>query len=787
MAREITAGVLLKLKDQFSSQIKGAGVSVQGFADKAVGMADKVNSAFSGVAGTLATLGVGIGTAALLKGAIDYQSAITRIATNAGVYGSKVDEFGKRLLQIAYDAKVPEKELIAFANTASESAIGLSEITENMPFMAKVVQGLGISGEEAGQLFTTLFKRGADADTLKEKLNNLAEIGNRLGNMSITQFAKFLPSLSETSGVAVDNIEDVYIALNMLATGTNKPQQALQQYQSAMNDFAKSDTRDAIRRGMGFDVLNEDTGELKSFAEIMKALSGFGEKHGSITFFDKAFHLSDSTIKALKQYNNHYKETIRNVGELGDTSNAITKRADQNAGTIAASLTRLKTAASAFADSTLVKPVEKLADLLNKHPRGMEYAIKGLAAAIATLALLKSFTTVVSFIGSLKELKGGGGGGIPGGLAGAGAGIPVHVTNWGGAAGASMMPKMPGMGTGNSGTGNGNAGIPAQPSLNKGKPIEAARNAVGNISGKQYAMGAAGSGITAAVVKIPQMVNELEAIKQDETLTKKERGKAKGGAIGDATGSIVGAAAGGAAGIAAGAAVGAAVGSVVPVLGTAVGALVGAGIGALGMYLGGKAGRAAGSAIGGAVAGDDEAASPGIAPGKTYGNSYKASRTRRPRQVNKTVTSQGTITAGAVYDEAEAQFSEAAYTGSSVSPGIAPGKTYGNSYKASRTRHSRQVNDLIITPQGQFSTHPDDFIFAMKNPSSLVNNEIKKEIHTVESVPQAKTPVIVEGEIELKSELVIDDKGYKFRQRVGKNTTPYKFAVGSAANARLIQ
>jgi len=58
MAREIKAGVELTLKDQFSSQIKNAGISVQGFADKA-------NAAFSGVAGTLGTLGVGIGTAAL--------------------------------------------------------------------------------------------------------------------------------------------------------------------------------------------------------------------------------------------------------------------------------------------------------------------------------------------------------------------------------------------------------------------------------------------------------------------------------------------------------------------------------------------------------------------------------------------------------------------------------------------------------------------------------------------------------------------------------------------------
>jgi len=667
MAREITAGVLLKLKDQFSSQIKNAGISVQGFADKAVGMAEKVNGAFSGVAGTLATLGVGVGTAALVKGAIDYQSAITRIATNAGVYDREVNEFGRLLLQISYDAKVPENELIAFANTASECAVGLADITENMPFMAKVVQGLGISGEEAGQLFTALFKRGADADTLKEKLNNLAEIGNRLGNMSITQFAKFLPSLSETSGVAVDNIEEVYIALNMLATGTNKPQQALQQYQSAMNDFAKADTRDAIRRGLGFDVLNEDTGELKSFAEIMEALSVFGEKSGATAYFDKAFHLSDSTIKALRQYNNHYKETVRTVGELGDTSNAIAKRADQNAGTIEGSLTRLKTAAKAFADSTLIKPVEKLAKLLNENPEGMKKAVYGLAAAVAGLALLKGFTTVVSFIGSLKELKGGGGAGIPGGLAGGGAGIPVHVTNWGGAAGAS--------------------GLPGMEKILSDKP--------------------AGSLLEPAKKAFP--------------------------------------------------AIGAKIASVALPLATAAG-LVFAGMKMNEIYA------------------NDERRQE-FENSFDYMPAFNVSDQEYDRRISLGWSKK---------EAAEGKKREAVDAGSAaVSPGIAPEKAGG--YKASRSRRPIQVNDLIVTPQGQFSTHPDDFIFAMKNPSSLVNNEIKKEIHTVENVPQAKAPVIVEGEIELKSELVIDDKGYRLRQRVGKNTTPYKFSVGSAANARLIQ
>jgi len=156
------------------------------------------------------------------------------------------------------------------------------------------------------------------------------------------------------------------------------------------------------------------------------------------------------------------------------------------------------------------------------------------------------------------------------------------------------------------------------------------------------------------------------------------------------------------------------------------------------MWLGGKAGRAVGTAIGGAVAGDDEDAAH--SPEAVYNNSPSVQRAN-----------------------------------------IAPGRR-----RHSGTRTNTRVDDLIITPQGQFSTHPDDFIFAMKDPSSLVNNNIRNEVRSVERISQAIPSIVIDGEIELKSELVIDDRGYKLRQQVGRNTTPYKFAVGSAANARLI-
>lgn len=52
-------------------------------------------------------------------------------------------------------------------------------------------------------------------------------------------------------------------------------------------------------------------------------------------------------------------------------------------------------------------------------------------------------------------------------------------------------------------------------------------------------------------------------------------------------------------------------------------------------------------------------------------------------------------------------------------------------------RDSYSVNDMILTPNGQFSTHPDDYIIATKNPQSLgggavVNVNIENNVSDVE-------------------------------------------------------
>ena len=46
----------------------------------------------------------------------------------------------------------------------------------------------------------------------------------------------------------------------------------------------------------------------------------------------------------------------------------------------------------------------------------------------------------------------------------------------------------------------------------------------------------------------------------------------------------------------------------------------------------------------------------------------------------------------------------------------------------------------------------------------MVDNDIRREVRSLERIPQAVSPVVVEGKIELRSELVIDDKNYRLRQ-----------------------
>ncbi|MDR0876578.1 MAG: hypothetical protein LBN21_00880 [Treponema sp.] len=531
---EIKTGIEISLKDKFSSGMKDAAASAKNFGEKAVSAANTANRAFSGIGAQIASLGVTLGAGALLKASIDYEDRLVRIGTNAGMSAQETNRLRRELIAIAQETKISKDEMTAYAATLADNSIEFETIKESARFAALAVQGLGLSGAEAGELFSVLHLRGADVDIFKTKLNNLAEIDDRLQGMGLAEFTRYIPQLMEFSDTPIENLESLYTTILTLNKGA-KNTKAIQQYQSAMQDFANPETRDAMRKYLnGFDT--KQYGKLKDFTVIMDALVEKGNK----------------------------------IGDLGDTHDAVSGRAEANMKTMKSALNGLQNAIMAQSDSALIKPLETVTRLLNENPKGLEIAIKGIGGALLLLTGMKAFSTVISFIGNIKSMKAGN---IGGGLSG-GAGIPVTVTNMGGA--GTLLNGMPVDGKGST-------------------AYNTARSAFRNIGGAKGAMKiGGGAALSAALFAMPDMINELDGINQNEELTEKEKGKAKGGAVGQAVGSIGGAAAG--------AIAGAAIGSVVPVVGTALGALAGGLIG----YFGGKTGRSIGEAIGEGLADDKQ-------------------------------------------------------------------------------------------------------------------------------------------------------------------------------------
>jgi len=594
---EIKSGVLLSLKDLFSQGMNKAAGAASSFAGKTLGAIEKVDKAISGTTAKLAALGLTLSVGAAAKGVIEMDHRMTRLGISTNASAEQISKLKRAIFDVAQapDIKIdPDKIVNAFEKIKDQTG-DLKFAEDNIRNIALAIQATGESGESMGILFSQFRNFGYSTEQISSLMDDMVAQANQ-GAFSLADFAKNASTIfsaleAKGMGATPEKIENIHAALQIINAGAKNPTKAFAAFDSVFKEITDPDKRKDFRK-LGISV-KDSNGNFRDFNDIMFEIA---EKAKDSRFTNSINRMFDSSsMVAINSYISQGDRLKNSLNDLGDTTGLLQKQSAAMAGTMQSNLKNLQTAFNSFADTNLAKPLEHLTGLLNKlseDPERLKKVFTGIAVGIGAIAAVKGIAGISRLVGSLLQLKSGNVN-ITESLNMATA-MPVYVTNWGGGMGA------PGIGAG------GQFQQPqAQAPQLSNNPLTSAQNAVKNITPKQYAGAAGGAALTAAFIKIPQMINELDEIKKNESLTAKERGKAKGGAIGDASGSIAGAAVGGAAGIAAGAAVGAAVGSVVPVLGTAVGALVGAGVGALGMWLGGKAGRKIGEGIGESLAADD--------------------------------------------------------------------------------------------------------------------------------------------------------------------------------------
>jgi phage tail tape-measure protein len=594
---EIKSGVLLKLKDEFSKGMgKAAGASGD-FSKKTRDALDKVNSAFSGTAAKIGAFGVSLSLGAAAKEIIELDHKVTRIGLTFRATAEDVVKLKRQILDTAQKYKISTDSVTEAMDVLLTNTGDITYAKANIDNMAKAIQGMGMSGKEAADMLSQFNQFGFDASQTEKLLDDISamgDLGKATGNAFSKVGVKIMSSYGASVGKTTDDIKDLETTLLALMAGVGSEDvsaTALEGIGAALSDTNKQ----TELRKAGIEVINKETGKLRSYLEIAEEIKAVAEKRGDQFWLSDIFGETGLRgMRALMEYGAEYQ---KKVAELGDTTGALDAKSKTMAGTLQSNLRSLQTAFLSFADSNLTGPLKKLTDFLNKlaeDPKRVEAVFNAIKRGLLIIGGVKIASGVMSFLTTLRDFKGGNAKITEQiSLAGsAGSAMPVFVTNWGGAGaagGSAFLGQPPGAGGLLDQYGNPiGRQTPQTPSAAPGQTPKGKWN-LNKPNWKAAGGAAAGAAIVTAVMTVPGMLNELDELSKNEEMSKEEKSAAKGGAIGETVGSIGGAAAG--------ALAGAAIGSVVPVVGTALGALVG---GLIGQF-GGPVGRFIGEKVGAAV------------------------------------------------------------------------------------------------------------------------------------------------------------------------------------------
>lgn len=590
----ITAGVLIRLKDQFSTGIDKASNKVSNFQNKMQGAFSKIDGVLNSTASNLATLGVSIGIGATVNKMIAFEDRINQIGTIARRNAKDVETATKQmegLSEAIYDAamqpdiKIDANEIVDAMYQIMEKTGDMQFARDNIENIGRAIRAFGATGVDMGSMMAEFSKLGYTAEQTKQLMDELYYQGNQ-GAFTASEFAKFGPAIIaaySSIGTATEDLKNANAVMQVLVAGTGDAAASVTVLESIMSDLTNPDIQEKLRNlgniiGEDFSVRDSE-GNFKDLHEIiMKIVNAKDKMGGNFDMLADVFG-SDLSREAIRHFDN-YDDVLEKVLDVSNAQGQVNASARENAQSLKANLQNLQTAFDGFANKNLAPKLQQVTDILNKfaeNPERFEAVFKVLAAGFGIFMTAKLVNGVYNTVNSLRGLKNlrNGGGVVTQALASTGSSqaIPVYVTNFsqfssgGGTVGNAMQYNMP------------NSKV-SKTSLLKSSLKTAGANTV---------MGAA--------LALPTVVSDFVNISNNDQLSDKEKNKAKGESVGGAVGSVAGMALGSMAGAATTAAIGAAVGSVVPGLGTAIGGIVGLGIGALGGVLGQKLGGKIGESL----------------------------------------------------------------------------------------------------------------------------------------------------------------------------------------------
>lgn len=401
--------------DEFERGLRGARDKLDGFSEKMSNAGKNISNAGSALTKGVTLPIVGLGTA-VVKTGMDYEAGMSKVQAISGATGAEMDKLGKKAMEMAAKTKFSTADsaeayqYMAMAGwKASDMVDGLAGI---MNLAAASGENLGTTSDIVTDALTAFGLKAADsgrfADVLAAASNN--------ANTNVSMLGESFKYVAPVAGAMGYSVEDVSVALGLMANSGIKASQAGTSLRTAMTNMA-SPTKNmaAVMDTYGIS-LTDANGNMLSLSEIMAVLrekmGGLDEatqaSAASALFGKEAMSGMLSIINAAPEDFNKLADAINN--SAGTTEKMASIMQDNAAG----AFERLKSAVDVLFTKLsehllpiFTSVVEKITAVVNwfgsldEGTQKLIITIAGLAAVVGPVLVgVGKIVTAVSTIGS---------------------------------------------------------------------------------------------------------------------------------------------------------------------------------------------------------------------------------------------------------------------------------------------------------------------------------------------------------------------------------------------------
>jgi len=423
---------------------------------------DRIRSAATSVEGKLASLGVSVGAAMLVKNSAQMDKGLTQIGQTAGATKGEVAGLRKELFRMSSETGQGVEDLQQGFNNAVQAGLNFKEA---LPVIEATNKAMAVTGANADRLTSgltvaaTAFQFDLSKPNLALGLLDKMTTAGRLGNAELQNLSDIFARVGVNASRAGMGFDQTLAFIEGLSLIERQPERLATLADSTLRLFTNLNYMKQAQKATGvkfFDAAGARRNPLEILAELKKKYDALTTDKQREIFMGKALKGADlDTIKGIQmllkgdmlgKISGEFAKKI--AGATGtiekDLPDAVNNAIDQT-GRLKAKLTE---AADAFAKpikDTLSNGIQKLID--PKEKGGMGFTGKELIAGGATAALggYMAYRLGGAVAKRLLGRLGGSAAGIAEGKAvEAATGVtPVFVTNWPPGMGSGATPMGP--------------------------------------------------------------------------------------------------------------------------------------------------------------------------------------------------------------------------------------------------------------------------------------------------------------------------------------------------------